>query len=308
MKVFGKSLAAALFVIAILSLSGCNRSGTNDQSQFNAEEWRNRMKKPSLTAADFTQLYAQLVRANLKDAQVEVTAELEITVTGPDGGAWKVHLGNLWAEAANDPSSRADICQSHLKSIIAMVQRQPGVTGAAETNSVVPTIKDDLFFREIPAGTSDPGLVTERFVADLNIVYASDREGMMAFLKESDRKRFNLELPALRSLAIANLKRILHRPIQQRNNGPVFMLTTDDGYTASILLLDDFWNARTNSVKGEIVATVPARDVLLFTSGDSSDGLAQLKQLAQKIYADGDHVISTTLLRRHNGHWEKFTD
>lgn len=303
MKVFSVSLAVAMFTVAIFLLAGCSRSGTDIPSQFNAEEWQQNIKKPSLTAAEFTRLYAELVHANLKDAQVRITGDLELAVAVPDGGKFKLGLGNLWAEAANDPESRADICQTYLKTVVAMVQRQPGATGAAETNSIVPTIKDDLFLSQVAGGT----MVSERLVADLNIVYASDREGMIAFLTGNDRKRFNLDFPALRSLAIANLKRVLH-PIEQRNNGTVSMVTTDDGYTASILLLDDFWKDQANSVKGEIIAAVPARDILLFTGSDSTDGVVQLKQSAQEIFEKGDHAISTTLLRRSGDHWEKFTN
>jgi hypothetical protein len=51
---------------------------------------------------------------------------------------------------------------------------------------------------------------------------------------------------------------------------------------------------------------VPARDVLMFTGSDSPDGLKAMRESVDKIYKEGSHVISKTLLVRRNGRWEKF--
>jgi uncharacterized protein YtpQ (UPF0354 family) len=308
MRAFSKSIILLVFVMTILPTPfGCKGSETINPSKFNAVEWEQKIKNPSLTPDEFTQLFAQILRADLNDAQVMVTGPLELSVALPAGTKWKFNLGNMWNEAVKNPEGRPEICRHYLKSMSGMAGRQPGVAGTAETNNVVPTIKDDLFVNQFPKDASGHGLVSERFVADLHIVYATDRDGIIAFLMESDQKRFNLELPSLRNLAVTNLKRI-SQPVQQRSKGPVFMVTTGDGYSSSLLLLDDFWKAKTNSVQGEIVAVVPARDIVFFTGSASADGIQQMQQIAEKIFATGDHVISKTLLVRHNDHWEKFAN
>lgn len=274
-------------------------------SQFDTANWEQKIKNPSLTEGEFTQLYAQLIRADLKDAQVMITGPLEMTVTLADGGKWKFRLGNMWSEVSKNSEARPDICRHYRDQMLGMAGRQPGVAGVAETNSIVPTIKDDRFLKQIPPNSSGHGLVSEHLVADLNIVYATDRDGIIAFLTENDQKRFNLGFPELRNLAVSNLKRVLH-PIQKRSNGPVFMARTDDGYSSSLLLFDDFWKAQTNSVQGEIIAAAPVRDVIFFTGSASADGIKQLRQIAEKVYASGDHAISKSLLVRRNDGWEQF--
>jgi uncharacterized protein YtpQ (UPF0354 family) len=289
------------------TLFGCKRADASNPAQFNAAEWEQKIKSPTLTAEEFTQLYAKVAAADSKVAQVKVTGPLEILITLADGSQLKSSLGNTWAEAAKNPDGRADICRFYLKSVLAIAKREQGVVGAAETNSVVPTIKDDSFLQQFPKDASGHGMVSEQFVADLHIVYATDRDGIIAFLMEGDRKRFNLGFPELRNLAMANLKRVLH-PIKRLGESPLFAFTTDDGYCSSLLLLDDLWKTQTNSVQGDIVVAVPARDILLFTGSSSTNGIKEIREKVEQIRKDGSHLVSATLLIRKNGHWEKFTD
>jgi uncharacterized protein YtpQ (UPF0354 family) len=141
----------------------------------------------------------------------------------------------------------------------------------------------------------------------LHIVYATDREGIIAFLMESDQKRFNLGFPELRNLAVTNLKRVLH-PIKRLGESPLFAFTTDDGYCSSLLLLDDLWKTQTNSVQGDLIVAVPARDIVLFTGSRSPNGIAEIRKKVEAIRKDGSHLVSSTLLIRKNSQWEKFAE
>ena len=298
------------FVMSILSsLFGCNRHeaipAAPTPAIFDAAAWEREITNSSLAPVEFTQLFASLAAAELKDAKVEVTGLLKISISPMNGTAWDFNLGNVWADATNNPTKRADMCRFYLKSMSGIAKQDAHLTGNSETNSVVPTIKDDQFLSQFPKDAADKGIVVEKMVADLNIVYATDRAGVIAFLMEKDRKRYNLELSDLRKLAVKNLKQVL-QPIQLRKYGVIYAVTTGDGYSSSILLLDDFWDRNTNSVEGEIVAVVPARDGILFTGSNSPEGIKQLRQMAEKIYAHGDHIVSKTLLVRRGDHWEPF--
>ena len=298
---------AALIMSFFTTLFGCKRTDASDPAQFNAAEWEQKIKSPTLTAEEFTQLYAQIAAADSKVTQVKVTGSLEILITLADGSQVKSSLGNTWAQAAKNPDGRADICRHYLKSVLAIAKGKQGVVGAAETNSVVPTIKDDSFLQQFPKDASGHGIVCEPFVADLHIVYATDRDGIIAFLMESDQKRFNLGFPELRNLAVTNLKRVLH-PIKRIGESPLFGFTTDDGYCSSLLLLDDLWKTQTNSVQGDLIVAVPARDIVLFTGSSSPNGIKEIRKKVQEIRKDGSHLVSSTLLIRKNGQWEKFTE
>ena len=262
---------------------------------------------PTLTKAEFTRLYAQAAAAELKDAQIRITGTLEITITGADGFKLKSSLDNVWAEAANNVKERPKICRHYLSGISAIAKQQPGVTGAADTNSIVAVIKDDLFLQQFANDTSPGRPVSESFVADLNIVYATDRAGLIAFLMESDRKKFNLNFPDLRKLAVTNLRRILP-PIKRLGNGPVFAFQADGAYESSLLLSEKLWEGQATSVEGYIVVAMPSRDVLLFTGSGSVAGIKEIREKIEDVHKSGSHLISKTLLIRKNGRWEKFVN
>ncbi|HTJ83411.1 MAG TPA: hypothetical protein VL400_16945, partial [Polyangiaceae bacterium] len=61
-------------------------------------------------------------------------------------------------------------------------------------------------------------------------------------------------------------------------------------------------------LEGDVVACVPARDVLLFADTASDGAIARMGEIADEILEDGDHVISPTLLRRTPRGWERYVD
>ena len=92
---------------------------------------------------------------------------------------------------------------------------------------------------------------------------------------------------------------------KRRGTGPVFMLVGDGNYDSSLLLLDKLWDEQAGSVRGDLVAAVPSRSVLLFTGSASPDGVGQLRKAVDEIFTTGDHVVSKALLIRRNGRWEE---
>src|SRR5256885_92520 len=87
-------------------------------------------------------------------------------------------------------------------------------------------------------------------------------------------------------------------PIERHGEGPWYLLTAGGDYVASILLLDEVWQQLEEEIDGDIVAVVPARDVLLFTSSKSSEGLVRIRDKARDIAQGGHHTVSETLIRR----------
>jgi Uncharacterized protein conserved in bacteria len=67
---------------------------------------------------------------------------------------------------------------------------------------------------------------------------------------------FGLSREALRSLAIANLKRLLPK-IEMRRVGGVGLMSAGGNYEASLLLIDDIWSGGQVKVNGDIVVAIP---------------------------------------------------
>jgi uncharacterized protein YtpQ (UPF0354 family) len=85
------------------------------------------------------------------------------------------------------------------------------------------------------------------------------------------------------------------------------MLTAGGDFEASLLLLDDLWHRQESIVKGELVAAVPARDVLLFAGSNFDIGLRELRTAVEKVSENGSYLISKRLLVRRNNRWEEFS-
>src|SRR6185436_5654239 len=206
----GRRSVFALLLASII-VSGCNPTGRVDGSKFDAAKWEKQMQSPSLDERQFTKLYAQAAAAQFKDAKVEITGPREVSVTLAEGGSRKALLDNAWAQASQDPARRADICRRYLKTLADSISAKGGPPA---TNSIVAIVRPEAYLKDIlKAGEGTTNRlgnrpVFEPLAADLQVVYASDQEGAIAMLIESDRVKLGLELPALRKLALENLQRL----------------------------------------------------------------------------------------------------
>jgi uncharacterized protein YtpQ (UPF0354 family) len=83
-------------------------------------------------------------------------------------------------------------------------------------------------------------------------------------------------------------------------------VTAGADYVASLLLFDDLWDKFADSVDGEQVATVPSRDILLYTGSRSEEGLAAIRRKSEETLNAAPHAISSSLIVRKVDHWELF--
>lgn len=303
----GIRLLASVFLMSLVVV-GCRPDGPISASNFNAARWESRMKSPSLSEEEFTRLYAQWVAAQLTNSQVQVAGPRHLKVKMADGGDFEVFLDNAWIEARQDPQHRPDICRRYLAALLSGPAAGHAADAAPDTNALVAVVRDDFFLQQVGQykGTSN-AIVSEPLVADLHVVYAIDSQNGIAYLTQGRLEKIGLPLSALRQLALANLRRLLP-PLQRVGAEPLFQLKADGNYESSLLLSDKLWTDQASAVQGELVAAVPARDVLVFTGSSSPAGLDRLRQIVNQTYSGGAHIISKTLLVRRNGRWEKFGD
>ena len=84
------------------------------------------------------------------------------------------------------------------------------------------------------------------------------------------------------------------------------MIVLNGNLEASLMLSDGFWEAITQTIKQKnLVIGIPAKDVLLITHLESSDGILTLKNAIKKIYEQGDHLLTKWLFKREAGAWSK---
>jgi uncharacterized protein YtpQ (UPF0354 family) len=82
-------------------------------------------------------------------------------------------------------------------------------------------------------------------------------------------------------------------------------VVTGNNLEACTLLATTWWEQMATQVPGEIVAAVPSRDVVLFCSSKSREGLATLMSVsAEVLQRETTHALTNRLLVWRNGKWK----
>lgn len=138
----------------------------------------------------------------------------------------------------------------------------------------------------------------------LLVAYMIDKGNHFAYVKAGDLGAANITPAALDGLAVQNLGRRARGKVVVEARGPVFTARFDGNLEASLLLLDDFWDATLREhVGANPVVAVPSRDVIAFCPGDSVAGVAELRAVVSRVWPGGDHLVSRSLYSRRNGQW-----
>lgn len=107
----------------------------------------------------------------------------------------------------------------------------------------------------------------------------------------------------LHQAAIGNLRETLDPPERHAQRG-IERLLCGGRHEASLLLFDELWEGIAEDIAGEIVASVPARAMLVFTGTAVPGGVERVRAIAEKAVSTGPHPISSTLLRWTGGGWD----
>ena len=259
-----------------------------------------------LEMEQFTKDYADAIRAQLPGAQITITHPLELvfTVEG-DETKHRCHLKNVWQLCKNSPQDKASIINNYVGSLVENI-KSGSTEGAVDPNSIIPSLKNELYLNSLPLEPDGSiPVAAEHLAGEICITYARESEATIYFLSESDLQDLKMSMPEVRQQSIANLKNRLNE-VLKFGEGPCHVILTDGGYTASLLLLDSLWEKEEKLIAGEILASVPSRDTLFFTSTESAEGIEAIRKTIVEVSKEEAYLMSNTLLVRRNGKWEVF--
>jgi uncharacterized protein YtpQ (UPF0354 family) len=177
-----------------------------------------------------------------------------------------------------------------------------------DRSTIVPRIKHRQFLKalremDVP---KDQMPVTEPLVADLLVTYAFDLPGMFQMVTYDAMKVLGIAPKEFRQLALTNLKRQLPK-IGIATEEPLRRIVTGENLEACVLLATRFWNDVAGQTEGDVVAVVPSRDLILFCSSKSREGIGFLRAAAELVLSsEGTHALSKQLLTWRNGTWAKY--
>jgi len=161
---------------------------------------------------------------------------------------------------------------------------------------ILPRIKHLNFL----AGLSQAGVppeqlpITEPLVGDLVVAYAFDFPSGFMMVRPEDAAQLNVAQDQLRKLSLDNLKKQMPQiAVEAQGDGEVRRIMTGNHLEACTLLAQNFWKTVASQIAGEIVAVVPSRDVVLFCSSQSSQGIESMATMAREVFQGAaGHALS----------------
>lgn len=256
-----------------------------------------------LTPPAFTQEFARALARTRPSANVSVAGDLKLTIKETDGLVRNIQLNNAYNEYKLDPQRFDDLVATFSAIFSQSASKEAGL----DRTRIIPVIKDRQWLDELHNTLKAKGVaqqhLADRFNDELVIVYAQDDPNRMRYL--TTQEDFGLSREELRSLAIANLKRVLPK-IEMGRVGDVALMSAGGNYEASLLLIDDIWSSGQIQVNGDIVVAIPTRDALLVTGSRSRSGLKLVRELTAKFKAQGPYELTDTLFRYRDGRFTKF--
>jgi uncharacterized protein YtpQ (UPF0354 family) len=180
-----------------------------------------------------------------------------------------------------------------------------------DINRIVPVIKSISYLDNIKSLSKESGLGKEPWVPykkyndDLIIVYAEDTQNSIRYFSEEDFNKLAIPLDSLLPLAIKNLDSILPE-IQSKGDNGIFMITAGGDFEASLILFKSIWTTDNFKVRGEIVISIPNRDMLMITGSKDEKGIKTLKNITEETYSTGNYQVTPYLFKWDGVKFERF--
>ena len=282
-----------VYVVAFTVL-GCGKTKTLP--------WQASIQQAEITGAEFTYCVAMAIREAIPHANVNVDKPLKITVE-LDTGHSLCNLDNAWLECATEPEIRIDVVMRHVEAL--KTAFAAGAGHHLDLKDIVPIVKDKTWIDEVTGQGMQ--VYREQLAADLFVTYAVDGSNQLRFVDQHEFAAFDLPVEEIRKHALSNLVARLPK-VERLGQGPLYMLAAGGTFESSLLLLSSIWGEQAKAVDGRVVVAVPSRELLLFTGENAHEAVQQMRSIVADIQADGNYLISETILVRDQDRWVPLVD
>lgn len=267
-----------------------------------------------LDSEAFTARYAQKVATEKPDVVVLSRGDLELELE-VGGQTVSIGLDNAYRQYQSDPDGLERILHAHVSTIGSWRAQLDTET----TGSIRPVIKSDDYLDELRSMTSTRGgadddfpFVYSELADDLNVLYVLDTEYSMSMIDRKSADAMRLSEAGLRAIATENLMNffadieIRVESLQTNDGGAVAYLVADGNYEASAILIDELIEALDDSLQGELVVFVPARDLFIVTGTAEPGGFEAANEISANLFRESAYVISPHAYVIADGAWVRY--
>lgn len=262
-------------------------------------------KQKAPDPAKFTRDYIAHLKRIKPDAQAKEVGELELEIVFPDSGEpLRAFLDNAFRDFAQSPKDKDAILKRYVG---ALTESRASAATPIDPARILPVIRDKEFVEQagqLPRQGEKPiEVASEPLNEDLYVMYVADSEHSVRYLSEADLADAKVDRANLRKQAMENLRR-LYPEVQMMGTGGLYMIRLDGTYESSLLLSERLWDMPELKVKGEFLAAVPSRDVLVISGTLERESLEAMRKIVAEVSATASYRISPKLFIRRDGNFE----
>lgn len=259
---------------------------------------------------DFTKEYVSYLAATRPELVIEVVRPLEMRAKTAQHDFGTLYLTNLYGLYQQQPERKDEFFSKYAASLLDHVQEPPV---ALETLVAVVKAKDWVDdMNRATMGTEGGGfqILSEPITDNLSMVYATDTPHSVTYQNREKILALDPSREKIREESIRNLRKSAgdysFEPIERG----VYELRSSVGdYDSSIPLLPEAFDKFPDQQNGgEIVFSIPSRNVLVATRSLNKEGISFLRDLTQRIYSTDPYFISASLFTIKNGVWNVYKE
>lgn len=267
-----------------------------------------------LGSESFTERYVNKVQAEKPGVEILSRGDLEVEIE-VDGQSVSIGLDNAYRQYQSDPDGLERIIHAHVSTI----GHWRAELDTETTGSIRPVIKSDDYLAELRSMTTAQGIADDEFpfvytelADDLNILYVLDTEYSMSMIDRKSANELRLSESGLRAIATENLAdffadiEISVESLETNDGGIVAYLVADGNYEASAILIDELIAALDDSLHGELIVFVPARDLFIVTGTAEPGGFETANEISANLFRESAYVISPHAYVIADGNWVRY--
>jgi hypothetical protein len=152
--------------------------------------------------------------------------------------------------------------------------------------------------------SSEDSPVERPFEGNLLILYGRDLDTHYQLVSQKELRALNLTADELHAIAVENLS-TTEKEIRLHKGENFWFVICDGNLEASLLLHTGIWDYVQEQVGGDVLCSVPGRDLLL-VSGTSKAEVTALKKKTCEAIEVVDRPLSMKLFLRTAGGWKEY--
>jgi uncharacterized protein YtpQ (UPF0354 family) len=158
----------------------------------------------------------------------------------------------------------------------------------------------------VPTLPPDAAPVVTEAGNGLAVAYVVDKGDRLTYVQGRHLAACAIDRAELHRRALDNLTALARTKLELRPHGNIMAAFAGGHFEASLLLVDGLWDRGLQHLAPNgYIAAAPARDILAFCDAASETGIAELRQLIDRV-RNGNHPLTPQLLRRQGARWEPY--